>query len=178
MSDFLLELESFPDLEGSIIRATKIHKVLKAMIKLPSIPLDEEYKFKSRSIDLLAKWNDILSNDPNAGSTGDKGDEAKMETTTISTPATNGASKGSKQQAEKAEAGEGIAPEEESKEALENKIGTTVEGEKEAELGSKNAEKATELEKSAEENQSDEPDIEKAPAEEYKPSADVVETSA
>ena len=176
MSDFLLELESFPDLEGSIIRATKIHKVLKAMIKLPSIPLDEEYQFKSRSIDLLAKWNDILSNDPNAGSSGDKADEPKTETTT---PATNGASKATKQKAEKAEAGEGIAPEEESKEALEDKIGTTVEGEKEAEdLGSKGAEKATELDKTTEENQSDEPDIENAPAEEYKPAADAVETSA
>lgn len=177
MSDFLLELESFPDLEGSIIRATKIHKVLKAMIKLPSIPLDEEFQFKSRSIDLLAKWNDILSSDPNAGPAGDKADEVKAETTA---PATNGASKASKKQAEKSEADDGIAPEEESKEALENKIGTTVEGEKEAEerTGSTVTQKAIDSENAGEDDQSDEPDIEKAPAEEFKPSAEAVDASA
>lgn len=179
MSDFLSELEVFPDLEGSIIRATKIHKVLKAMIKLPSIPLDEDYQFKTRSIDLLAKWNDILSNDPNAGTAGDKGDDAKPETTAT----TNGTSKATKQQALKAEAGEAIAPEEESKGALENKIGTTVEGEKEAEKDSastvdKESLKDTEPEKPAEDDKSDEPDVDSAPAEDYKPAADAAETSA
>lgn len=172
MSDFLSELEVFPDLEGSIIRATKIHKVLKAMIKLPSIPLDEDYQFKTRSIDLLAKWNDILSNDPNAGAAGEKGDDAKPETAAT----TNGTSK--TRQAQKAEAGEAIAPEEESKGALENKIGTTVEGEKEAEKDSasavdKDSEKDAEPEKPTDDDKSDEPDVDSAPAE-----ADAAETSA
>ena len=176
MSDFLSELEVFPDLEGSIIRATKIHKVLKAMIKLPSIPLDEDYKFKTRSIDLLAKWNDILSNDPHAG---DKGDDAKLESLTT----TNGTSKATKQQAQKAEAGEAIAPEDESKGTLENKIGTTVEGEKEAEKDSasavdKESEKDPEPEKPTEDDKSDERDVDSAPAEDYKPAADAAETSA
>lgn len=179
MSDFLSELEVFPDLEGSIIRATKIHKVLKAMIKLPSIPLDEDYQFKTRSIDLLAKWNDILSNDPNAGTAGDKGEDVKPET-----PATtNGTSKATKQQVQKAEADGGIAPEEESKEALESKIGTTVEGEKEAEQDSaspadKDSEKDGEAEKPTEDDKSDEPDVESAPAEDYKAAADALETAA
>ena len=96
MSDFLDELESFPGLEGSTIRKTKIHKVLKAMIKLPSIPLDEKFRFKIRSHDLLQKWNDTLTIDP----------IAKLE--------------------------EAAAPEEDSEEKLERKIGTTTEGEKEA----------------------------------------------
>ena len=64
MSEFLTELEGFPDLEGSIIRVTKIHKVLKQILKLSSIPLEEQFHFKDRSRDLLAKWNDTLNNDP------------------------------------------------------------------------------------------------------------------
>ena len=168
MSDFLTELETFPDLEGSIIRITKIHKVLKAMIKLPSIPLDEEYHFKSRSIDLLAKWNEILSNDPNAGPAGDKADDTKPDFTPATT---NGASKVGKERAKKAETEDAAAPEEESKVALEKKIGTSVEGEKEAEKSSE-SEEPTEGGK-----KSDEPDIDNAPAEEYKPPAEALEAS-
>lgn len=63
MSDYLEELENLKELEGSIIRATKIHKVLKQMIKLETIPLNEEYNFKERASKLLGKWNDVLSND-------------------------------------------------------------------------------------------------------------------
>ena len=74
MSEFLTELEGYPGLEGSIIRVTKIHKVLKQILKLSSIPLEEQYHFKDRSRDLLAKWNDTLNNDP-AGA-GDKEDGA------------------------------------------------------------------------------------------------------
>ena len=63
MSDFLTELEAYPDLESNIIRTTKIHKVLKQMIKLDNIPLEEEFKFRDRSSKLLAKWNDTLSSE-------------------------------------------------------------------------------------------------------------------
>lgn len=180
MSEFLRELENFPDLEGSIIRATKIHKVLKAMIKLPSIPLDEEYEFKSRSHDLLAKWNDILSSDPNAAHSGDKGEDFKPDATPV---ATNGSSKENKTQTEKLESGQAAIPKEEPKEALTNKIGTAVEGEKEAEKSSvsvaaKSDEKASESEKQHENNATDEPKISSAPAEEYKTSGEAVEASA
>lgn len=174
MSEFLSELETFQDLEGSIIRATKIHKVLKAMIKLPSIPLDEEYEFKSRSVDLLAKWNEILSSDPNAGSSGDKAEDTKPDTTSATT---NGSSKEFEHQAEKAEAGEAIAPEVETKDTLENKIGTTVEGEKEAEISSESA-AAKKAENQNEDDMTDEPDIKTAPEAEYKPSSEAVEASA
>ncbi len=168
MSDFLSELETYPDLEGSIIRATKIHKVLKAMIKLHSIPLDEEYHFKKRSHELLDKWTYILSND--AGASGDKDDDAKPEDAVATT---NGASKEIEEQAEKAEAGEAAAPEEANKEGLEKKIGTTVEGEKEA-----NMEKEPEVEKTAKEEKTDGPAVDSAPAEEYKPPAETAEATA
>lgn len=132
MSDFLKELENYPDLEGSIIRTTKIHKVLKAMLKLPSIPLDEQFTFKQRAHNLLDKWNDILINEPNPP-VGDKNEDSKPE---ASTATTNGESKDAEKQAKIAEAGkaaEAAAPEEGSKQDIENKIGTTTEGEKEAE---------------------------------------------
>lgn len=60
LSDYLVKLEQFPDLETEIIRATKINKVLKAMLKLDSIPKEEEFNFKPRSQALLEKWNKLL----------------------------------------------------------------------------------------------------------------------
>ncbi|KAI0508409.1 hypothetical protein F5B22DRAFT_404603 [Xylaria bambusicola] len=72
VSDFLAKLETFPDLDVSIIRATKINKVLKAILKLESIPKEEEFRFKPRSQTLLDKWNILLASDggpaPTAGS--------------------------------------------------------------------------------------------------------------
>ncbi|KAI0535744.1 hypothetical protein GGR58DRAFT_425723 [Xylaria digitata] len=63
VSDFLAKLETFPDLDVSIIRATKINKVLKAILKLESIPKEAEFKFKPRSQTLLDKWNILLASD-------------------------------------------------------------------------------------------------------------------
>jgi hypothetical protein len=63
MSDYVAKLEGFPDLEVSIIRSTKINKVLKAILKLDNIPKDDEYKLKSRSQVLLDKWNKLLAVD-------------------------------------------------------------------------------------------------------------------
>lgn len=64
MSDYLAKLEGFPDLEAAIIRATKINKVLKAMLKLSDIPRESEFNFKPRSQTLLDKWNKILAAEP------------------------------------------------------------------------------------------------------------------
>ncbi|KXJ95777.1 hypothetical protein Micbo1qcDRAFT_28703 [Microdochium bolleyi] len=61
MSEFLGKLETFPDLEADIIKTTKINKVLKAMLKLDSIPKDDEFKFTPRSKALLDKWTKILN---------------------------------------------------------------------------------------------------------------------
>ncbi|KAH6685358.1 PWWP domain-containing protein [Plectosphaerella plurivora] len=61
MSDFIAKLENMPDLEASIIRSTKINKVLKAILKLSSIPKEAEFNFRSRSQTLLDKWNQVLA---------------------------------------------------------------------------------------------------------------------
>ncbi|KAG9245713.1 hypothetical protein BJ878DRAFT_337988 [Calycina marina] len=71
MAEFVTKLEGYADLEVSIIRATKINKVLKAIIKLSSIPKEEDYNFKSRSQTLLDKWNTLLASDtPSAATNG------------------------------------------------------------------------------------------------------------
>jgi hypothetical protein len=59
MSDFVSKLESYKDLEVGIIRATKIKKVLKAILKLNSIPKEEDFKFQSRSRTLLSHWKKL-----------------------------------------------------------------------------------------------------------------------
>ena len=63
MDEFFAQLENFEDLELSILKSTKIHKVLKAILKLPSIPKEEEYKFMERSNRLLQGWNKVLVGD-------------------------------------------------------------------------------------------------------------------
>ena len=57
MAEFFSQLEGYENLEPSIIRVTKIHKVLKAIVKLSSIPKDEEFQFKKRSSAMLEIWN-------------------------------------------------------------------------------------------------------------------------
>ncbi|KAK2030848.1 hypothetical protein LX32DRAFT_299645 [Colletotrichum zoysiae] len=104
MSEYITKLESFADLEVSIIRATKINKVLKAILKLDTIPKEEEFHFKSRSQTLLDKWTEILAGGnaaaasvtpaPTNGVNGTKGEEKK------DTPA---ASEGSKEASKGAE---------------------------------------------------------------------------
>jgi hypothetical protein len=63
MSSLFTKLEGYQELEVSIIRATKVNKVLKAIIKLNSIPKDEEYQFRRRALDLLGKWKHLLQSD-------------------------------------------------------------------------------------------------------------------
>jgi hypothetical protein len=57
MSEYLSKLESYTDLDAVTIRNTKINKVLRAILKLDTIPHEETFKFKSRSQALLNKWN-------------------------------------------------------------------------------------------------------------------------
>ncbi|KAE9381713.1 hypothetical protein N431DRAFT_425290 [Stipitochalara longipes BDJ] len=63
MSEYVLKLEGYADLEVSIIRATKINKVLKAILKLNIIPKEEDFRFKPRSQTLLDKWNKLLASE-------------------------------------------------------------------------------------------------------------------
>ena len=64
MATYIKKLEGYADLEVSIIRTTKINKVLKALIKLNTIPRDEEFQFRKRSVELLSQWNKILGAEP------------------------------------------------------------------------------------------------------------------
>ncbi|KAF5003043.1 hypothetical protein FDECE_10389 [Fusarium decemcellulare] len=83
MSDFVTMLENFKDLEVSIIRKTKINKVLKAILKLESIPREDEFHFKDRSQSLLEKWNKLMASDATstgpADTNGVNGSDAKAE---------------------------------------------------------------------------------------------------
>jgi hypothetical protein len=90
MSSYIKKLENYGDLEVSIIKATKINKVLKALVKLNTIPKDEEFKFRERSIEMLTKWNKLLGSEPA------EADEKKDE------PATNGVHKEEKERSEPA----------------------------------------------------------------------------
>jgi len=85
MAELFSQLEGYDDLEASVIRNTKINKVLKGIVKLASIPKEEKYNFKGRSNDLLVKWSNSL--DQNKGETPTTG------TAAAETPAGDGESK-------------------------------------------------------------------------------------
>ena len=95
MSNFISKLENYGDLEVSIIRSTKINKVLKALIKLTTIPKDEEFNFKSRSVELLGRWNKALGADSTADDTAGPSGVDKEEQ-----PTTNGVHKEDKELSE------------------------------------------------------------------------------
>jgi hypothetical protein len=60
VSELISKLERYPDLECSIIRATKINKVLKYILKLSEIPKDSEFQIRNRSKALLETYKRIL----------------------------------------------------------------------------------------------------------------------
>lgn len=69
MAEYFRQLELHPDLEADIIKKTKVHKVLKAIIKLNEVPKDEEFKFKDRSTALLTKWSGALASENDGAAT-------------------------------------------------------------------------------------------------------------
>ncbi|KAJ4343219.1 hypothetical protein N0V87_000441 [Didymella glomerata] len=95
MADYLKQLEQHEDLEADIIKKTKVHKVLKAIIKLDNIPKEEVHNFKSRSTELLNKWNGALASADGesaekttpAATNGVKADDEKSESAKADTPA-------------------------------------------------------------------------------------------
>lgn len=167
MSEFISKLETYADLEVSIIRSTKINKVLKNIIKLASIPKDEEFNFKKRSHDLLAKWNKILVDEPGAGSVGDKDEPGT----------TNGVAKAEKNEGEEKDHSEPRTTTADNEKPVEgHKIGTAVEGAKEAEPSA--APEETAPEEPVGEIKTDEPDIENAPEKAYEPPSETLEATA
>ena len=95
MSNFISKLENYGDLEVSIIRSTKINKVLKALIKLNTIPKDEEFNFKSRSVELLGRWNKALGAESTVDETA-----GTLRTDKDEQPTTNGVHKQDKESSE------------------------------------------------------------------------------
>lgn len=63
MATYFDKLESHTDLEVSIIRTTKINKVLKMIVKLNAIPRDEDFKFRQRAMNILSAWKNVLDSD-------------------------------------------------------------------------------------------------------------------
>ncbi|OAP59778.1 hypothetical protein AYL99_04780 [Fonsecaea erecta] len=122
MATYIKKLEAYADIEVSIIRSTKINKVLKGIIKLNTIPKDEEYQFRKRSVDLLSQWNKMLGAEPADGdAAGDK------ET------ATNGVHDEKSEEApEEEKKEESSAPPEKPTEAAEEKATAAPEAEKPA----------------------------------------------
>lgn len=95
MADYLKQLEAYEDLEAEIIKKTKVHKVLKAIIKLDNIPQEEQHNFKQRSAELLNKWGGALASADGesaekttpAATNGVKADDEKSESAKVETPA-------------------------------------------------------------------------------------------
>jgi predicted unusual protein kinase regulating ubiquinone biosynthesis (AarF/ABC1/UbiB family) len=93
MADYMRQLEAHDDLEAEVIKKTKVHKVLRAIIKLDNIPKEEEFNFKQRSTELLNKWAGALAADSDAGekttpaTNGVKADDEKSESAKAETPA-------------------------------------------------------------------------------------------
>jgi len=75
MSEYLKQLEAHDDLEGEVIKKTKVHKVLKAIMKLDSIPKEEDFEFKKRCGELLGKWSNALANEAEPTGTNGVKDE-------------------------------------------------------------------------------------------------------
>jgi len=63
MATYFDKLEKHTDLEVSIIRSTKINKVLKMIVKLNTIPRDEEFNFRQRAMSILSSWKNVLDAD-------------------------------------------------------------------------------------------------------------------
>ena len=81
MNEHMKQLEQYTDLDAGIIKSTKINKVLKAILKLDSIPMEETYNFKDRSSHMLTAWAPALGLDPAT---------AGAEPTSSKEPTTNG----------------------------------------------------------------------------------------
>jgi hypothetical protein len=126
MHEFFTQLEAYENLETSIIRNTKVHKVLKAIVKLATVPKDDEYNFKKRSIALLDVWNKRMESEgdgaaPAATETKSEAPEEKAAPAEEEKPAeTNGT-------AEKTEAAAPEAQDAEMKDAGEEKADETAE---------------------------------------------------
>lgn len=135
MADFFTQLENYDSLEPSIIRTTKIHKVLKAIVKLVTIPKEEEYNFKKRSATMLEIWNKRMESDPEAAPAS--ATEPKSEAPEEKPATTNG-------EAKTEAATEAVKDEGETKEGAEKEVEAKGEEKVADEAADKIEEKAVE----------------------------------
>jgi len=62
LSKFLGDLETWENLTVDLIKDTKIHKVLKGVMRVDfEIPLEDEFHFKKRSEDLYKQWMEMFA---------------------------------------------------------------------------------------------------------------------
>ena len=82
LSEHMGNLEQHQQLEAHIIKGTRIHKVLRGIIKTTHIPEGDEYGFRTRSQDLLDHWARATGEDMGApsgvpGKNGEASTDAK-----------------------------------------------------------------------------------------------------
>lgn len=118
---FLKVLEETGHIEAPILRETRIAKVLKGILRLDSIPLDEKLSFKSRCTKLLEQMNKTLDENPETSGESSKKDDSKAHT-----PAAADSKLEEKPEAKAVEAAAAEATAEES----EAGAGAAVEGKK------------------------------------------------
>ncbi|ETN41415.1 uncharacterized protein HMPREF1541_03350 [Cyphellophora europaea CBS 101466] len=82
MSRCLERLEDYRDLDAAIIHTTKVHKVLKGLLKLDWIPKDEEFDISSRSKSLLDRWKQRQNGPVDIGDHDNAEDTTAADTTT------------------------------------------------------------------------------------------------
>lgn len=87
MATFFDALEKHQDIDGDVLKNTRVHKVLKGILKLGNIPSEDLYKFKERSTKLLEKWIPLLdeadapTSDNKGGKVDEKDEEEKPDST-------------------------------------------------------------------------------------------------
>jgi hypothetical protein len=86
MTEHLSTLEENQDLEADIIQKTKVNKLLKVILKLTTIPRDEEFGFKERCEKLLKAWNVILQKAEEEAAPENDEEAAPAETDTATAP--------------------------------------------------------------------------------------------
>lgn len=153
MADFFSQLENYGNLEPSIIRVTKIHKVLKAIVKLHSIPKDAEYNFKRRSAEMLEVWNKRMESDGDTTSAAAPASEEPKPSAPPAdekAPETNGEAKSAEPEVKSAEA------DAETKEGAEKEPAKKTEDKVEEKVEEKGVEAADKIEEKAVEKSGEE----------------------
>ncbi|GKZ39158.1 hypothetical protein AbraIFM66950_011967, partial [Aspergillus brasiliensis] len=188
MSNFFGKLEKHADLEVSIIRATKINKVLKMIVKLSSIPRDEEFQFRARAMSILSKWKNLLDADT-TGPSDDKEKEDKPKAngihkeSSVETPA-KGDTENEKEdetkesKADTAEPQDEPMPDADAAEKPQAPEPATEEAEKEAPKTEEAEKEAPKTEEATTEKAAEEKSAEEKPAEEKATEEKAVETAA